>query len=114
MTTVWLHCRRWAGTLGALMIFAVMRPFFSAPCNYCCVLCDYCHLMFVVGLLDHCYAHEIKSVADAMVEQGLDKLGYQYVNMDDCWSATSRDSNGQLQVTSPSSNTHTPSPLFHI
>jgi alpha-galactosidase len=70
--------------------------------------------MCVVGLLDRCYAHEIKSVADAMVEQGLDKLGYQYVNMDDCWSATSRDSNGQLQVTSPSSNTHTPSPLFHI
>jgi alpha-galactosidase len=32
------------------------------------------------------------------VEQGLDKLGYQYVNMDDCWSATTRDSSGQLQV----------------
>ncbi len=37
-------------------------------------------------------------MADAIVEQGLDKLGYQYVNMDDCWSATTRDSSGQLQV----------------
>jgi hypothetical protein len=52
----------------------------------------------VTGLIDRCYAHEIKSVADAIVEQGLDKLGYQYVNMDDCWSATTRDSSGQLQV----------------
>ena len=50
------------------------------------------------GALDRCYDHEIRSVADAIVEQGLDKLGYQYVNMDDCWSATTRDSSGQLQV----------------
>jgi hypothetical protein len=56
--------------------------------------------------LDRCYAHEIKSVADAIVEQGLDKLGYQYVNMDDCWSATSRDSNGQLQVAFPFVSTY--------
>ena len=45
-----------------------------------------------------------------MVAQGLDKLGYQYVNMDDCWSATSRDSNGQLQVHSPPLTV--PTPLF--
>jgi hypothetical protein len=52
------------------------------------------------GLIDRCYAHEIKSVADAIVDQGLDQFGYQYVNMDDCWSSTSRDSTGQLQVRS--------------
>ena len=45
-----------------------------------------------------------------MVAQGLDKLGYQYVNMDDCWSATSRDSNGQLQVHRPPLTV--PTPLF--
>jgi len=39
----------------------------------------------------------IKSIADAIVDEGLDKLGYKYVNMDDCWSAKTRDSNGNLQ-----------------
>ena len=43
-----------------------------------------------------------------MVAEGLDKLGYQYVNMDDCWSATSRDSNGQLQVHCPPLTVTTP------
>lgn len=56
------------------------------------------------------------SIADAIVEQGLDKLGYQYVIslrnrlhqlvtpcgrryvlMDDCWSDTSRNATGHLQ-----------------
>ena len=39
----------------------------------------------------------MKSVATAMVAQGLDKLGYIYVNLDDCWSDTERDANGNLQ-----------------
>jgi alpha-galactosidase len=49
------------------------------------------------GVIDVCTQQEIMSVADAIVAQGLDKLGYQYVLMDDCWSATSRDANGNLQ-----------------
>jgi len=39
----------------------------------------------------------IKSQAIAMNESGLSKLGYQFINMDDCWQ-TSRASNGTIQV----------------
>ncbi len=36
--------------------------------------------------------------ADAIVSLGLDKLGYNYVNIDDCWMQHDRDANGNLQV----------------
>ncbi|GAA5196408.1 hypothetical protein GCM10023322_65280 [Rugosimonospora acidiphila] len=36
--------------------------------------------------------------ADAIVNLGLDKLGYDYVNIDDCWMQHDRDANGNLQV----------------
>jgi len=39
----------------------------------------------------------VKNQADAIVEQGLDKLGYKYVSLDDCWSAKTRDADGNLQ-----------------
>ncbi|MFJ1796094.1 NPCBM/NEW2 domain-containing protein [Kitasatospora griseola] len=39
----------------------------------------------------------IRETADALVANGLDRAGYQYVNLDDCWLATSRDANGDLQ-----------------
>ena len=29
----------------------------------------------------------IKQTADKIVEMGLDKLGYKYVNIDDCWNS---------------------------
>lgn len=32
------------------------------------------------GLIDKCTDSEIRSVADAMVAQGMDKLGYEYVS----------------------------------
>lgn len=35
-------------------------------------------------------AEYIRSVADVIVERGMDKLGYTYLNIDDCW-ATARD-----------------------
>lgn len=38
-------------------------------------------------------AADIKGAADAIVRQGLDKLGYEYVNMDDCW-AKGRNADG--------------------
>ncbi|KAL0303961.1 UNVERIFIED_CONTAM: Alpha-galactosidase 3 [Sesamum radiatum] len=38
----------------------------------------------------------IKETADALVSTGLAKLGYIYVNIDDCWSEPQRDSKGQL------------------
>ncbi|KAG6506857.1 hypothetical protein ZIOFF_032189 [Zingiber officinale] len=38
----------------------------------------------------------IKETADVMVSTGLAKLGYQYVNIDDCWAEHDRDSQGYL------------------
>ncbi|KAE8662239.1 Alpha-galactosidase [Hibiscus syriacus] len=38
----------------------------------------------------------IKETADAMVSRGLAKLGYKYINLDDCWGASSRDTHGRL------------------
>jgi len=45
-------------------------------------------------------AQDIKDAADAIVKQGLSKLGYVYVNIDDCW-AQSRASNGTI-IANPS------------
>jgi alpha-galactosidase len=36
--------------------------------------------------------------ADEIVALGLDKLGYDYVNIDDCWMQKNRDASGNLQV----------------
>ncbi|XP_022890795.1 alpha-galactosidase 1-like [Olea europaea var. sylvestris] len=38
----------------------------------------------------------IKETADALVSTGLSKLGYIYVNIDDCWAESSRDNKGRL------------------
>ncbi|KAL3524050.1 hypothetical protein ACH5RR_016884 [Cinchona calisaya] len=38
----------------------------------------------------------IKETADALVSTGLAALGYDYVNIDDCWSQWARNSQGQL------------------
>ncbi|XP_039834474.1 alpha-galactosidase-like [Panicum virgatum] len=42
----------------------------------------------------HCKINEkiIREIADAMVDKGLAKLGYEYINIDDCWAAYDRDS----------------------
>ena len=47
----------------------------------------------------HCGVNEtvLKQTADAIVSKGLDKLGYKYVNVDDCW-AKSRGSNGVIHA----------------
>ncbi len=39
----------------------------------------------------------IKEMADAIVENGLDKAGYEYVVIDDCWQVE-RDKNGIIQA----------------
>ena len=46
----------------------------------------------------HCNVSEalIKQTAAAMVTNGLRDAGYRYVNVDDCWSALSRDAGGKL------------------
>ncbi|CAN6973971.1 unnamed protein product [Brassica oleracea var. botrytis] len=38
----------------------------------------------------------IKETADALVTTGLSKLGYNYVNIDDCWAELARDQKGNL------------------
>lgn len=39
----------------------------------------------------------IKETADAMVESGMKEAGYEYINIDDCWMASERDEDGNLQ-----------------
>ncbi len=38
----------------------------------------------------------IKEIADAMVSSGMQAVGYQYVNIDDCWMASERNADGSL------------------
>lgn len=38
----------------------------------------------------------IKETADALISTGLARLGYTYVNIDDCWSTALRNSKGEL------------------
>ena len=33
-----------------------------------------------------------------MAESGLQSLGYEYINLDDCWQAAERDENGRIQA----------------
>ncbi|XWS68399.1 hypothetical protein CRYUN_Cryun04dG0086700 [Craigia yunnanensis] len=46
----------------------------------------------------HCEINEtmIKETADAMVSSGLSALGYEYINLDDCWAELNRDSKDNL------------------
>ncbi|XP_010274959.1 PREDICTED: alpha-galactosidase [Nelumbo nucifera] len=46
----------------------------------------------------HCDVDEklIRETADAMVSTGLSKVGYEYINIDDCWAELNRDSMGNL------------------
>ncbi|XP_030553302.1 alpha-galactosidase-like isoform X2 [Rhodamnia argentea] len=46
----------------------------------------------------NCHINEnlIKETADAIVSSGLAALGYEYVNLDDCWAELNRDSQGNL------------------
>lgn len=50
----------------------------------------------------------IRQTADKIVQLGLNKLGYTYVNIDDCWMLTNRTSDGHMipdPVTFPSGMT---------
>ncbi|WP_329342032.1 NPCBM/NEW2 domain-containing protein [Streptomyces sp. NBC_00663] len=48
----------------------------------------------------HCRAEfneaMVKSIADIFVDKGLKDVGYQYVNLDDCWALPDRDADGKL------------------
>jgi alpha-galactosidase len=49
----------------------------------------------------HCFCFDseklIKEIADAMVSGGFRAAGYEYVIIDDCWLAPTRDQNQRLQ-----------------
>lgn len=38
----------------------------------------------------------VRETADALISSGFNKLGYEYVNIDDCWAEQKRDKNGRL------------------
>lgn len=40
---------------------------------------------------------DILAMADAIEKSGLVDLGYEYLNLDDCWQSSMRDENGKLQ-----------------
>lgn len=40
----------------------------------------------------------IKETADYIIKLGLDKVGYTYVNLDDCWMLPERDAHGHIVV----------------
>ena len=46
---------------------------------------------------DYCDEHEIKSTAEAMLNNGMFELGYNYVNMDDCWAYPRNNVTGEIQ-----------------
>ena len=38
-----------------------------------------------------------QETVDAMIDSGLGKMGYEYINLDDCWQAPERDREGRVQ-----------------
>ena len=39
----------------------------------------------------------VKKTADTFIKLGLDKHGYEYVNVDNCWANVERNSNNEIQ-----------------
>ncbi len=47
---------------------------------------------------EHCISeHLFKTMADLVVSEGYRAVGYNYINIDDCWLARERDRFGRLQ-----------------
>ncbi|XP_028669701.1 alpha-N-acetylgalactosaminidase-like isoform X2 [Erpetoichthys calabaricus] len=47
---------------------------------------------------DNCISEKLlKDMADRLATDGWKTLGYEYVNLDDCWSSKKRDAQGRLQ-----------------
>lgn len=48
---------------------------------------------------DNCISEKLfKDMADHMVSDGYKDVGYQFINIDDCWASRDRDSEGNLQA----------------
>lgn len=55
----------------------------------------------------------LQNTALALVQTGLSKAGYQYVNSDDCWMLAARDADGNMVSGATASGFHVcPSPCF--
>uniref|UniRef100_L7LX80 Alpha-galactosidase n=1 Tax=Rhipicephalus pulchellus TaxID=72859 RepID=L7LX80_RHIPC len=60
---------------------------------------------------ENCVSERLfKEMGDAVVRQGYRKVGYQYVNIDDCWMANQRDASGRLQA----NRTRFPNDIKHL
>eukprot|EP00937_MAST-01D_sp_MAST-1D-sp2_P000224 g224.t1 len=46
---------------------------------------------------DRCNEFEVMSIADAMIDSGMHELGFNHVNLDDCWADMERDAHGNIQ-----------------
>ena len=49
------------------------------------------------GIRDRCSEYEVMKRVDAMVNNQMVANGYDWILLDDCWSAHERDENGELQ-----------------
>jgi len=45
-----------------------------------------------------CSERLFKQMADLIVSEGYAAVGYEYINVDDCWLAKTRDASGRLQA----------------
>lgn len=51
----------------------------------------------IANLIVTCYSDRLfRTMADIIVAEGYAAVGYEYVNVDDCWLEKDRDVNGQL------------------
>jgi alpha-galactosidase len=86
-----------AGQLGQQMTSLVSSTFATVGLSYLRALL----LQLEAQRLPHSFRFlaetEVHSVADSLVSTGLASLGYDLILLDDCWSATTRDANGNLQ-----------------
>ena len=44
-------------------------------------------------------ASNVRKVADAMVRSGLDRVGYRYLGLDDCWATSRNATTGAIVLT---------------
>jgi len=55
--------------------------------------------IYIIKFMFYIYREVLfKRMADLMVSEGYKDLGYQYIIIDDCWLAKTRDSSGKLQA----------------
>jgi alpha-galactosidase len=96
---------RWVGLIPLVALVVAMCPVVAAPAGAAPAASSQPALSTPpMGWNDwnrfHCDITEqiVEQTADAIVRTGLRDAGYQYVNVDDCWEASTRDAGGALQA----------------